>query len=108
VAGAIPSNLYIVGDATAGAWNNPVPTPSQQFTQISSGEFVITLPMTGGKSYLFLPVNGSWSHKYGGASKTGGSLLADNAIPSTNTPAPDVSGSYTIDVNFFSGQYTVK
>lgn len=108
VAGAIPSNLYIVGDATAGGWNNPVPTPSQQFKQVSSGEFVITLPLTGGKSYLFLPVNGSWSHKYGGASKTGGALLADNNVPGSNTPAPDQNGTYTIDVNFFSLQYTVK
>jgi hypothetical protein len=108
VAGAIPTNLYIVGDATAGGWANPVPAPSQQFTQISSGEFKITIPLIAGKSYLFLPLNGDWTHKYGGASATGGALLADSAIPNSNTPAPATSGTYTIDVNFFSGIYTVK
>jgi starch-binding outer membrane protein SusE/F len=112
VAGVIPTNLFIIGNATPGGdthgWDNPVPVPSQQFTRVSSGEYSITLPLIGGKAYLFLPVNGDWTHKYGGTSKTGGPLLADNNVPSTNTPAPDVSGTYTIDVNFFSGQYTVK
>jgi hypothetical protein len=103
-----PSNLYIVGDATAGAWNNPVPVPSQQFTQISNAEFKITLALTGGKSYLFLPVNGSWDHKYGGTSATGGTLLYDGDVPGSNTPGPSSDGSYTIDVNFITGTYSVQ
>jgi len=32
----VPDSLYIVGDATPGGWNNPVPVPSQQFTRINS------------------------------------------------------------------------
>jgi len=103
----VPDNLFIVGDATAGAWANPVPTPSQQFTQISNAEYQISLPLTGGKSYLFLPKNGDWGHKYGGTSKTGGTLLADNDVPGSNTPAPDASGNFLITVNFLSKQYTV-
>jgi starch-binding outer membrane protein SusE/F len=106
-ANPVPSNLYIVGDATAGGWNNPVPVPSQQFTQVSNGEYKITIPLTGGKSYLFLPLNGDWGHKYGGTSKTGGTLLADSSVPGSNTPAPDASGTYTIDVNFFAQTYSV-
>jgi hypothetical protein len=108
VAGAIPTNLYLVGDATAGGWANPVPVPSQQFTQISSGEYKITIPLLSNKSYLFLPVNGDWTNKYGGASATGGPLLYDGAVPGSNTPAPGTAGTYTIDVNFFSNTYTVK
>jgi starch-binding outer membrane protein SusE/F len=107
-AGMIPVNLYIVGDATAGAWNNPVPVPSQQFTQLSNGEFSISIPLLNSGSYLFLPLNGDWTNKYGGASATGGPLLFDSAVPSTNTPCPAAAGTYTIDVNFFSNQYTVK
>ncbi|MET0392251.1 MAG: SusE domain-containing protein [Chitinophagaceae bacterium] len=103
----VPDNLFIVGDATAGQWNNPVPVPSQQFTRINLTEFELTLPLTTGKSYLFLPVNGSWDHKYGGASATGGALLADGAVPGTNTPAPATSGNYKINVNFLTGTYTV-
>jgi hypothetical protein len=107
-----PSNLYIVGDATAGGWNNPVPTPSQQFTQTGNAEFQITIPLTSGKSYLFLPVNGDWSHKYGGSTdgtaSGGGILLADNAVPGSNTPAPAASGTYTITVNFIKMTYKVQ
>jgi hypothetical protein len=109
---AVPSNLYIVGDATAGGWNNPVPTPSQQFTQTGTGTFQLTIPLTSGKSYLLLPVNGDWSHKYGGATDGtapgGGALLADGAVPGSNTPAPASSGTYTIKVNFMTMKYTVQ
>jgi hypothetical protein len=102
-----PSGLFIVGDATAGGWNNPVPTPSQQFTRISLTDYQLTVALTAGKGYLLLPVNGDWSHKFGGSSATGGTILADGAVPSSNTPAPAVSGNYLIDVNFLTGQYTL-
>ena len=103
----IPSNLYIVGDATAGGWNNPVPVPSQQFTQIDAVSFGIIVDLTAGGSYLFLPLNGDWGHKYGGSSATGGTLLADNSVPGSNTPAPATTGTYEIIVNFQTGTYTV-
>ena len=104
----VPSDLYIVGDATAGGWNNPVPVPSQQFTQVSNGDFKITMPLIGGKSYLFLPVNGEWTNKYGGTSSTSGTILYDNDVPGSNTPAPSSDGTYTIDANFVTGTYTVQ
>ena len=103
----VPTNLFIVGDATPGGWNNPVPTPSQQFTRVNLTDFQLTVNLSSTGSYLFLPVNGDWSHKYGGTSATGGSILYDNAVPSSNTPAPAVSGNYLIDVNFATGQYTL-
>ncbi|HLK30258.1 MAG TPA: SusE domain-containing protein [Puia sp.] len=106
-----PSNLYIVGDATAGGWANPVPTPSQQFTQVGNAEFQLTISLTSGKSYLFLPLNGDWGHKFGGATDGtatgGGILLADGAVPGSNTPAPAATGNYLIDVNFITNTYTV-
>lgn len=108
----VPSNLFIVGDATPGGWANPVPVPSQQFTQTSPGVFQLSVPLTTGKSYLFLPVNGDWSHKYGGATDgtaaNGGTLLADGNVPGSNTPAPSASGTYTITVNFLSQTYKVQ
>ena len=67
----LPDNLYIVGDATAGGWNNPVPVPSQQLTRINSSVYEISISLTGGKQYLLLPVNGDWSHKFS---------VADNSI----------------------------
>ncbi len=104
----IPDNLYIVGDATPGGWNNPVPTPAQQFTRLDAVSFGIVVNLTAGKSYLFLPLNGDWGHKYGGTSATGGDLLADGAVPGSNTPAPAADGNYQIIVNFQTGKYSVK
>jgi hypothetical protein len=103
----VPSTLYIVGDATAGGWTNPVPVPSQQFSRINAVSYGIVINLTAGKSYLFLPLNGDWNHKYGGSSATGGALLADGAVPGSNTPAPAASGTYQIVVNFQTGTYTV-
>ncbi|HRP43520.1 MAG TPA: SusE domain-containing protein [Ginsengibacter sp.] len=106
-----PDQLFIVGDATPGGWSNPVPTPTQQFTQLSGSEFTLDLQLTAGGSYLFLPMNGSWDHKFGGATdgtETGGAtLLADGAVPGSNTPAPATTGNYRINVNFLTGKYKV-
>ncbi len=103
----VPPNLYIVGDATPGGWNNPVPTPSQQFTKIDAVSFGLIINLTANKSYLFLPKNGDWGHKYGGASATGGTLLADGQVPGSNTPAPATTGTYEIVINFQTNSYTV-
>ncbi|MBS1919387.1 MAG: SusE domain-containing protein [Bacteroidetes bacterium] len=107
----VPPNLYIVGDATPGGWNNPVPTPSQQFKKVDAYSYSITIGLTAGKSYVFLPVNGDWSHKYGGATdgtaSGGGTLLKDGAVPGSNTPAPATTGVYKIVVNFQTNTYTV-
>ncbi|GAC1440682.1 MAG: hypothetical protein NVSMB63_07430 [Sediminibacterium sp.] len=105
----LPTNLFLVGDATAGGWNNPVPVPSQQFTQVNSSLFQITVPLNGGKQYLMLPVNGDWSHKFSVADNSvaglsdGGSFGYDL---SSNFPAPAASGTYKIEANFLT--YTFK
>ena len=108
--GALPSNLYIVGDATAGGWNNPVPTPSQQFTRLNSSVFEITLPLIGGKQYLLLPVNGDWSHKFAVANNTVPGLAAGGTFGydlSDNFPGPAASGTYKISVNFVTNKFVV-
>ena len=109
--GVLPTNLYIVGDATPGGWNNPVPTPSQLFTRLNSSIFKLTLPITGGKQYLFLPLNGDWGHKY---------AVQDNSIPGLaaggdfgydypqNFPGPAASGNYTFTANFVTGKFSVQ
>ena len=105
---AVPANLFIVGDATAGGWGNPVPVPSQRFTKVNNYTFEITLPLIGGKEYLLLPTNGSWDHKYAvqnnstPESKLGGPFIADSG---SNIKAPDESGTYKIEVSFLTNTY---
>ncbi len=108
--GVLPANLFIVGDATVGGWNNPVPVPSQQFTRVNSTQFELTTAITGGKQYLLLPVNGDWSHKFSvddntiSTLKAGGSFKYDAPA---NFPAPDVSGNYKFVVNFATYTYSL-
>lgn len=107
----LPTNLFIVGDATAGGWNNPVPVPSQQLTRVNSSVWQITLPLTGGKQYLLLPVNGDWSHKFAVANNTVTNLWAGGAFGydlNDNFPGPPTSGTYTLTVNFLTNTFTVK
>lgn len=104
--GHLPDNLFIVGDATPGEWNNPVPVPSQQFTRINSSEFELTLSLTGGKQYLLLPVNGDWGHKYAVADNGVAGLWAGGAFGydfGSNLPGPTADGTYKINVNFAKG-----
>jgi hypothetical protein len=99
----VPSNLFMVGDATPGGWSNPVPTPSQKFAQLNSVQFELTLALTGGRQYLFLPVNGDWSNKYAVANNTlpglsNGGYFGYNL--GDNFPGPATDGNYKIEVNF--------
>jgi len=100
----LPTNLFMVGGATPGGWNNPVPVPSQQLTRLNSSQWEITIALTAGEKYLFLPNNGSWDNKYGvpDAGVTGvgnGSQIVYN-VGAQDIPAPSVSGNYKILVNF--------
>ena len=101
--------LYIVGSATPGGWNNPVPVPSQEFTKLSPTLFEITLPITAGGSYLFLPVNGDWSAKYGalGANNTNNPAGDDFKPGGGDMLAPSVGGNYKIQVDFQIGKFTL-
>ncbi len=106
---AVPAELYIVGSATPGEWNNPVPA-NQKLVQTDDFTFVTILQLTGGKEFLLLPVNGSWDTKYG---------VENKAIPSLNEggdfklnggdnfPGPTLSGTYKIEANFLTGTFTI-
>lgn len=108
VAPPTTGKLYLVGDATAGGWDNPVPAP-QEFTQIDSLNYEITVDLVGGKEYLFLPLNGNWDHKFACKDKTkqsadGGDFGYDF---NDNFPGPAAGGNYKIKVDFQRGKYTV-
>lgn len=107
----VNGELFLVGNATPGGdatgWNNPVPVPSQQFTQLSPTLYEITIDLIGGKQYLAIPVNGDWSHKYAvknNPDASGGDFGYDW---SDNFPGPAASGKYKISLDFQRGKFTV-
>ena len=104
------NQLFLVGSATAGGWNNPVPVPSQQFTRLDSVTYEGTFYMKGGEQYLCLPVNGNWSTKYSVANNTVAGLNKGGVFGfnlSDNFPGPDKTGTYKIRLDFQSGYFTV-
>jgi hypothetical protein len=112
----IPDSLFIVGSATADGWNNPVPEPGQVLTQINSTQFTVTLPLSAGGQYLFLPTNGSWTNKFAAPNSntppaSGGSFgynpnSTQNGTFNTNISGPANAGTYTITADFLN--YTYK
>lgn len=102
--------LFIVGSATAGGWDNPidqVDPSTQEFTQVSPTEYKITIPLIGGGEYKWIGVDGSWGQQWSVANAdtypNGGPFVSNG----NNNIAPAASGTYTIDVNFQTGTFTV-
>lgn len=92
----LPANLFMVGDATPGGWNNPVPVPSQQFTRVNSVTWEMpSIALTTGKKFLLLPENGNWGKKFGEGAVSGFFVPEGSDIP-----APSTSGNYKITVSF--------
>ena len=107
----VPANLYITGAATPGNWmgGGDPELLSQKFTKISSSEFQISsLNMKASQGFLFVPVYGNWSNKYGftGAG-LGNNPDGDNFKPDgSDFVSPGVAGNYRINVSFKTGKYT--
>ncbi|MDB5207280.1 MAG: hypothetical protein JWR72_2355 [Flavisolibacter sp.] len=105
--------LYIVGNATPGGdatgWDNPVPSPSQKFTRTTPTFYTLNIALNADKSYLLLPVNGSWTVKYGfdGANNLNNTNSFDFKEGGGDMKAPAVSGTYKIEVDFQRGKITV-
>lgn len=101
--------LYIVGSATPGGWNNPVPVPAQQFTKVQETLYEVTLNLTGGGSYLALPRNGDWGAKYGaiGANNTNNPDGDDFRPGGGDLLAPAADGRYKVSFDFQRGKFTV-
>lgn len=108
-----PSNdsLYIVGSAIAADnWANPMPAgaiASSTFTKVSATEYKITTALVGGGEYKLISSNGSWNEQWSVAKAdtypTGGPFIFNGA----NCIVPPASGTYLIDVNFQTGNFTV-
>jgi hypothetical protein len=101
------NEVYVVGSATPGGWDNPVPSPAQKMTQVNPTLYEITLPLTGGQSLLFLPENGSWARKYGwdgpnnANNPDGDNFKRDGG----DIKVPAESGTYKIELNFQTGRF---
>ena len=102
--------LYITGGATpAGSMAGGDPeNTAQRFTRINKTLYEITINLTAGQSYLFVPQYGDWSNKYGyvGANNDNNVNGDDFKKEGGDMKAP-ASGLYKIQVDFQRGKFTV-
>ena len=104
----LDGRLFLVGSASPGGWNNPVPVPTQEFTRISSTIYELTIQMNPG-SYLLLPINGFWGAKYGGlGSNNTNNPDGDDFKPEGgDLRSPTTPGTYKIVVDFQRGKFSL-
>lgn len=104
--------LWIVGDAVASGWSNPLPSPydvSQKFTRAGGPTDVlhyvanITFNATGG--YKLIQTQGNWDTQYhalDGTAKLSGDFEKKNSDPQFPSPG---AGLYKVEINFQTGTY---
>jgi hypothetical protein len=113
VAPPASGKLFITGGATPASWQcgcGEAELLSQKFNKINNTLFELpSIALTGGQSYLFLPVYGSWNDKYGGTGSANNSNNVngdDFKYGGSDLLAP-ASGNYKIQVDFQRGKFTL-
>jgi starch-binding outer membrane protein SusE/F len=112
VAPPASGKLFITGSASPGGWmgSPAAELASQKFTQVSPTLYVLnSIALTGGGSYLLVPVYGDWGAKYGGlgANNMNNVNGDDFKANGSDLAAPGTSGNYKIEVDFQRGKFTV-
>ena len=102
-------NLWIVGDASFGGWNNPLLAPydvSQKFTKVSKTLYQITVALPGGGGYKLVQAMGVWGTQYHMTTGTWASGEFEKKDSDPQFPGPPSAGTYKITVDFQFGVYT--
>jgi len=113
VAPPASGKLYITGGATPASWQcgcGEAELVSQKFMQMSPTLYVLpSINLKAGESFLFLPVYGSWSAKYGFTGSGNANNVDGDEFKAggNDIKAPASTGNYKIEVNFQTGRYTL-
>lgn len=100
--------LWVVGDAFAGGWNNPLLAPyltTQKFTRIDVLHYELTATFNATGAYKMVQTMGVWGTQYhamDGTAALSGDFEKRDADPGFPSPG---AGSYKIEVNFQTGKY---
>jgi uncharacterized lipoprotein YajG len=111
VAPPTAGTLWVVGNASAGGWDNPLKAPydvSQKFTKVSNTLYEITIPLLTGGGYKLVQEMGVWGTQYhamDGTAAMFGTFEKKDSDP--QFPSPATAGTYKISVDFQEGTYTL-
>jgi len=108
------STLWLVGNAAAGGWNNPLLSPydvTQKFTRDPNiyTLYTLTVDFLGGGGYKLVQKMGVWGSQYhalDGSILSGGSFEMKDSDP--QFPGPETAGTYKVTVDFQLGKYYVE
>lgn len=108
----VTEELFLLGSATIPGWDN---TGALAMTKDAPGMFSITTTLTAGADmyFKFIEVLGQWAPQYGTNAEgtaEGGTLVfrETESVPDPPAiPAPEVTGTYKIEVNLSNMTYTV-
>ncbi len=107
----LDGELWMVGDAVASGWSNPLPPPydvTQKFSRVTPTdvlhyEAMITFNPAGG--YKLIQQQGVWSTQYhalDGTAKLTGDFEKKDSDPQFPSPG---AGLYKVEINFQTGKY---
>lgn len=114
VAPPTEGTLWLVGNAAAGGWNNPLLSPydvTQKFTQDPNVNtlYTLTIDFIGGGGYKLVQKMGVWGSQYhalDGTVLSGGAFEMKDSDP--QFPGPADAGTYKVTVDFQLGKYYVE
>jgi hypothetical protein len=115
---ATPTNneIWLVGGASTGGWNNPLANPyivNQKFTKLSSTKYELVTDLKPSDGYLVLPVMGSWATKYcledgvDRASSADGGEFVYKGGGGQDFLSPASGGTFKLTFDFQLGRFTV-
>jgi len=103
--------LWVVGDAVASGWSNPLPAPYDVTQRIARKaptdvlHYVDTITFKSSGGYKLIQTQGIWSTQYhalDGTAKLSGKFEKKDSDPQFPSPG---AGDYRIEVNFQTGEY---
>jgi len=111
VAPPVEGTLWLVGNAAAGLWDNPLKSPydvTQKFTKDPNVYtlYTLTVDFLGGGGYKLVQKMGVWGSQYHAldpAPFTGGNFEMKDSDP--QFPGPATAGTYKVTVDFQLGKY---
>lgn len=115
---ATPDNdeLWLVGGASPGGWNNPLQTPfitTQKLTRVSRTRYELVVNLNANDGYLLLPAMGSWATKYcledgvnRGATTAGGEFVFKGG-GGQDFLSPTPGGTFKLSFDFQLGRFSV-
>lgn len=100
-----PANMYLIGDATAGGWDNnnaALPALTYQGNGIWKGT---AIHLEGGKQFKFLLKKGTWDFNYGSVADPG--ALTGVIKEGGANVAVAATGNYTVEIDEYKRTYKV-